>query len=87
MPLQILVKLAAGNIGQVTDFAVRGSSADQFACGLGERGCVRVDIRVGRGRAHQRHIVERRDQHAAIGQVKVQVLVEPLVGDSLRLAP
>ena len=50
----------------------RGQSAD----GSGEHLGVPVDVGCSRGRRHQRHVVERREQHAAVGQVRVQVVLE-----------
>src|SRR5262245_14422633 len=44
----------------------------QFAVGFGEDSRVQIYICRCRRRAHQRHVVERRQQHSAIQGVKVQ---------------
>src|SRR5215471_9762401 len=44
----------------------------QFACGVREDLGVQVHIGSRRGRAHQRHVVKRCEQHAPIESVQVQ---------------
>jgi hypothetical protein len=47
---------------------------------------VGVGVGFGGGRAHQRHVVERRDEDAPVDHVKVHVLVELGVGGGMGLA-
>ena len=54
----------------------RASGANQLADALGEDLRVAVHVGLGRRRAHQRHVVEGRQQDAAVERVEVHVAVE-----------
>ena len=63
----------------------RDGSGVERAHDLAERRGVAVDVGAGRGRAHERHVVERRHEDAAVAHREVQVGVEVVVVRGRRL--
>ena len=90
--MEIVPKLSRQDIGHLTDL-VRGAPGsvaefltDQLDGGRREQLRVHVDVGVSCRRAHQGHVVERRDQDAPVGQVQVQIFIERLVRRGIRFA-
>ena len=54
----------------------------EFTGGGGEVFCVQVDVGFAGGGTHQRHVVERREEHAAVERVEMEETLEFEIGGS-----